>query len=318
MVKGKKISSGTKQSKTKKAISTFKMWNDNRYTLYNSKGESFDFPEDEIFVPVYDYRKGHGKIDKNYYVSNKGNVLSFKFYGTDKPIVMVQVPKDEYLVTGNGWRVHKLVWFSFVADTLENGNDYNIDYFGVDITSLKKLSDIEVHHKNTIASDNVLSNLKVLPDEVHVVLTKMKNASSEEDRWNLFLEKNNIISKYTDEAYAVFTEEDDTDISNLDQEDIEKINGSSAIQNFRWQMFYSFVIQKVVYAVGRDFFDKERITACYFSDTNVFQIVKLKNNEEGVAVYILSENDDRNNQDIIVNDWNIYLPNYQMDEEIEE
>ena len=65
----------TKARKTREAKKSFATWNENRTPITDEQGNTIVVPEDEIFVPLYDYLEK--KLRPKYYISNKSRVISF-------------------------------------------------------------------------------------------------------------------------------------------------------------------------------------------------------------------------------------------------
>ncbi len=237
------MKAGKKQSRTKQAMRLFKEWNTSRYPLKDREGNSFEFGEEVDFVAMYNYSEG--KIDKKYYVSNMGHILSCTGYGSNQTGEKIMVltesgNKDEsgYVIV-RGWRLHKLVWFSFVADSLEKGEDVSAKY-GIQIDNMKELKALavtakqgdtkkvndkgivfDIHHKDLNPKNNKLSNLQALPEEVHTVLHNLQRAD-EDDAWEDFNEMSDTLSTYYPRnVIAMEVSENSAELMTLDQSEIQ-------------------------------------------------------------------------------------------------
>ena len=82
----------TKARKTKEAKKSFATWNKNRTPITDEQGNTIVVPEDEIFVPLYDYLEK--KLRPKYYISNKGRVISFVH--PNEPIQLTIDHSDKY------------------------------------------------------------------------------------------------------------------------------------------------------------------------------------------------------------------------------
>ena len=149
----------------------FEAWNRNRHTLTDSDGYEYDFPPEEIFVPIWDYnRKNRGICDK-YYVSDQGHILSF---AQASPRVIKQVQKRKgspYVGTslnGNGIRTHVLVWFSFEYAFITGSYPEEPLNYGLNIQTEEDLIKFannngkQIHHRDSKATNNRLCNLRAM------------------------------------------------------------------------------------------------------------------------------------------------------------
>ena len=194
------MSISTFERDSKWAMDIFEEWVKNPYPVYDSENELFVPSEDEKFYPAFDYihKNGDGylepRIDYRYYVSNKGHVLSINkrnspllmkvVYGASQSreygSVSIGSSKGNKGCNGDSVRIHKLVWFSYMAYVLENGGDLPY-YYGVVIDSLddlialsKQTGEYEVHHINENKQDNNLENLEFLPVWLHNVYKTLR------------------------------------------------------------------------------------------------------------------------------------------------
>lgn len=265
------VAPGTKQSNTKRAIREFKKWDSDRYPLYNSDNEEFTC-EGERFVPAYDYH--NQRVDKKYYVSDKGNVLSFVFFGTDKPIVMKQASdKRGYMLCGNSWRVHKLVWFSFAADALENGTDFP-DFYGVDIKTMKDLKKMaraikenekkgidegeEIHHMDKNPKNNSIANLQCDADKMHDLIHALDKMESDDERMQKIVETPNAFVQ--DNATIIFADSDGVSAHEIDEQELMKHFSDTArlqLEIYKWQVLSYDVIPSILENIGYDFFARD-------------------------------------------------------------
>lgn len=166
---------------------------------------------DEVFVPFYDYR--NNEIDKRFCVSNYGKVVSFANHNNSyNPTLLKHINKNKsaytyVTVNGDRLRLHRVIWFAFMADYLKNDNEYeDLDFLGLNIWSfedLKKVdsSCIEVHHKkeppiDNYVKDNALYNLQGLPDEFHEIFSAGLRIKDLDKRKKYFLEQEERIQEY--------------------------------------------------------------------------------------------------------------------------
>ena len=361
-------SPGKKQSNTKRAIKEFDKWNEEKYPVFNEAGKQLILKEDEVFVPAWDYsnrkKNKNGKylvkaphrrkykevssgyilndeeawvvdpkFDLSYYVSNYGNVLSFKFHGEKKPLLMTHSPATGgYLQVGDDWRSHKLVWFSFMADAIkktEANPEIELPYknpliYGTEVAELKDLRkltnliDAEVHHEDLDVTNNALENLEVLPKDVHEFLTEFQNTDIEK-RWEKF-RKSGSRHYYdgTDEATILLMEDE-----YMDKDEKPRAIIDHASQGEVWKHMtpdvqkklldeYWIELSKVVFSntlnvVGKDFFMRDIYMALNVNNQWKYLIYKKKAKQH-TAYFI--ENHSNIDWDIIYTDDNIYIPNY--------
>ena len=267
------VAPGTKQSNTKKAIREFKKWDSDRYPLYNSDNEEFTC-EGERFVPAYDYH--NQRVDKKYYVSDKGNVLSFVFFGTDKPIVMKQSPdKRGYMLCGNSWRVHKLVWFSFAADALENGTDFP-DFYGVDIKTMKDLKKMaraikenekkgidegeEIHHMDKNPKNNSIANLQCDADKMHDLIHALDKMESDDERMQKIVETPDAFVQ--DNATIIFADEKGVSAHEVSLDELMEHSSDTvksqleAMMQGEWIKRSNEAVRMILEDIGYDFFGR--------------------------------------------------------------
>lgn len=354
-------SSGKKQSITKKAKREFDKWNKEKYPIYDEDGKQLILEDDEIFIPVWDYsrkkkdangmcfikvdgqreykkerynyrlRPGESyvvepKFDLCYYVSNYGNVLSFKFHGTDQPLVMKQTAgTNGYMQVGDTWRSHKLVWFSFMANVIElkqRESDAEFPYelpasYGTDLQTLNdlkyliKLEDTEVHHRDANVKNNRLDNLEVLPADVHDLLTTMKNTEDPEEQWNKLIESD-VLHYYDSKASVIVTDNDDTAIIAVDPEELLQHFSPKAMQQLKDMYLSNYVYEilaQVIDVFGYPFFNDKTIFM-YIDENNIIASIAVKKIDNKLEVsQILGINVD---YDIICQNGSIYFPNYSL------
>lgn len=138
----------------------------------------------ERFVHVYNWYDD--RLEAGYAVSDYGTVISFT---DEKPLIFSQPAVEGYKevslsirqketgkVKSKTFRVHRLVWFSFTYDMLKNNEKLPSQYYEIrsleDLAKLAK-SDIEVrevHHMDGQKGNNLLSNLELLPEDIHDIL----------------------------------------------------------------------------------------------------------------------------------------------------
>lgn len=346
-----KRSAKSRQKTTNRAKSAFRKWEKERYPIYDKDGIPLIQHEGDIFVPIWDYshrkqdsegfyyvktqnsksrikvkydytlQKGESyvvdpKIDKTRYVSLHGEIISFRFHGTDKPLLMTKtVSTRGYLLVGESLRVHKLVWFSFMADAIQrrkiNPNEelpYDLPLsYGVEIktlSDLKKLSDHEVHHRDSDVTNNVLWNLELLPNDVHDTLTDMRKY---EDKWNRFV-RSNAKQYYTDKSSIFIANDDDVVALALDQAELDK-NLSSKVKkelnNSYWTYISQNAFNQVLEQVGSDFFDCTRYMCIEVNGMHSF--FKFEREEAGLMVFKIEAPEDID-IDILCKNDKIYLP----------
>lgn len=138
----------------------------------------------ERFVHVYNWYDD--RLEAGYAVSDYGTVISFT---DENPLIFSQPAVEGYKevslsirqketgkVKSKTFRVHRLVWFSFTYDMLKNNEKLPSQYYEIrsleDLAKLAK-SDIEVrevHHMDGQKGNNLLSNLELLPEDIHDIL----------------------------------------------------------------------------------------------------------------------------------------------------
>ncbi len=266
------VSPGKKQSNTKRAIREFKKWNDNRFPLYYSNGTNeFIATDDEIFVQLYDYL--NQRYDRRYYVSSKGNVISFTFHGIDRPYLMKQAPDERgYMHVGTGWRVHKLVWFSFAADALENGTDFP-DFYGIDIKTMKDLNKMaraikenekkgvdegeEIHHIDENPANNSLSNLQCDADKMHDLIHALDKLDNDDERMQKIIDTPDAFVQ--DNATIIFADAQGVSAHEVDQQELLSHFSDTAklqLEMYKWQILSYSVIPSILEYIGYDFFGR--------------------------------------------------------------
>ena len=175
--------------------------------------QPFNPAPDECFVRLFHYKKTKiknrkekkGKQSNIYLVSNKGNVITFDSPENPKVMKYVLTNKERgdmsYLKCGDNWDIHRVVWFSFAADSVINNTarptSFKIHESFWTIEGLLELADlgseeygelVVVHHKDENPQNNNLSNLELLPnnkdDELseawHTWLHNLQNLSNDE------------------------------------------------------------------------------------------------------------------------------------------
>lgn len=180
---------------TRRAINSFKQWNDERTPLHDSNGVIYKFSMDERIVPLYDYLQH--RLKKRYYVTENGIILSFQ--NPDAPIVLTQSFYEGYMVfsgSDNSFNTHRAVWYSFAYYCLVNNLPLP-DHFGISIETIADLNAIpnsfQVHHKNTRSTCNELSNLRLMERPFNILLRDMANTSK--DKMDVFNESLSKIEK---------------------------------------------------------------------------------------------------------------------------
>lgn len=148
-------------------------------------------PYPERFVKVYDTI--NQRLHPCYYISNYGNVISFK--DPDAP-QWLATPVDN-----NGYqsfsvsrgddtslKVHRTVYYSFMYDTVVNQKgtfDNLLDVCtAADVHELTQ-EDVRIHHKDKNPSNNMLSNLELDEVELHTFLHKLEQAKNIEKELEL-------------------------------------------------------------------------------------------------------------------------------------
>lgn len=182
--------STTKRTKTIGAINSFKKWNKERTPISNKDGKVYKFTKKERIVPLYDYLLH--KLNKRYYVTEKGVILSFV---EGKPLALSPTPDKGYLkfsTSESTLNVHRAVWFSFAYDSLTNGSEFPLTYqITVEtIKDLKKItSEIEVNHIDENRKNNKLSNLRLMDKVYNILLRDLFNDDmTEENKFKKFVE----------------------------------------------------------------------------------------------------------------------------------
>ena len=186
MSKGRpKRSPQQRSAETRRRKSSFKKFVENPVITNSATGDVEWKAEDgEKFVPVYNWFDD--RLEYGYAVSDYGNVISFT---GEEPSMLKKTPIYDYLqvtlsIRQKGtdkaepktFRIHRLVWFSFTYDMLDKQEKLPPQYYEIrDLKDLKKLakSDIEVrevHHIDAQKGNNLLSNLELLPENIHDIL----------------------------------------------------------------------------------------------------------------------------------------------------
>ena len=304
-----------KEKKRRNAVREYKKWIENPYPLYDKKGNEFMPREGEEFVPMYDYRpKNKGEstgikgIDKKYYVSNLGVVLSFNFSKTGKqnrPIVLSQSKSSgSYKVVAGGRKVHLLVFYSFAYASLNGDTDLKVDFGDAKVYEKEALKKIirmvsrksggkEVHHINRDRGDNRLENLQLNDHVLHDILHNVYDADTAEKEWNMFIggmDKYDKSKLNENEGIAVLKGDEKTGVKSkiITQEEImEKIDpkGKLAIEIGRrfneWNASINQAAVAVRNMIGDSIFEPESIT--FHIDNGIEEKVISLNNRTGVA-----------------------------------
>lgn len=135
----------------------------------SQKKEIVKISPDEKIVPLYNYLKQ--KIDRRYYLTDKGTALSFE-KGNEK-VLRGTLDKDGYVkinISGKILSLHRAVWFSFAyADKgLSDLKDTNLVYWktvNTNIAKIAKNEKAEIHHIDKDRQNNALSNLNIIPNQ---------------------------------------------------------------------------------------------------------------------------------------------------------
>lgn len=172
---------------------------------YDKDGNEFVPDPDEVFVNMYvtyatekkdPKAKTAGSIDKEHKVSNMGHIISLK---NGRILLMASSPdkKSGYLVTGENWKVHRAVWFSFAADAIKKKTVCRDlpEMYGMakevreikNMRNLKKLLDmnLEVDHRDEDRSNNRLDNLELVTSEINTLFISLKNAKTDSERMEI-------------------------------------------------------------------------------------------------------------------------------------
>ena len=170
------MKSSTKAKKTNAFKKQAIVWYKENYTITCSNRENgFVHTPDEVFVQVYNYKK---MSYVNYHIiSQYGNILSF--VNPEKPILLAQTNNKGYLCCLEGLYVHRLVWFSFAKQALDDRSiipfHYNISINTTsELRNVAKQSNLYViHHIDRNPLNNNLSNLLMAPWDTHEMLHKL-------------------------------------------------------------------------------------------------------------------------------------------------
>jgi hypothetical protein len=329
----------TNRSNAQRARYAKEKWLREKYTIYDRvTNEKFVPAEDELFVPLFHYKEDKdlkryrnatpvwGKLDSKYLVSNKGHVISFKFHGTDEPILMHQTEKPDpnrnisYMVVGDAWNVHQLVWFSFAADAIENGYELPSTY-GITtkelktLGRLKKLKDFEIHHRDKNPQNNCLDNLECDSDRIHAFLHELDRLETESERLT-------EIRSYQFDNPTMIQLDGTLSISEIDADEFMR-KADAALKEHQWTLLTAFVIKTVSQAIGDERFRKKDWYVCIDANGQKgFFIVKKAENVEGEQkvvwiddFYKLQELGNKE-MDIYCDIGGIYLMNYIDDADI--
>lgn len=185
----------TKRRKTIQAKNSFKAWNDVRTPLQNKDGKIYKFTNKERIVPLYDYELH--KLNKKYYVTEKGVIISFI---DGKALVLSPSLSKGYLkfsTSKSSLTVHRAVWFSFAYDSITNGTEPPLTY-QITVETLADLkaitSDIEVNHIDTNPKNNKLNNLRLMDQVYNILLRDLFNDNmTEENKFKKFVELSNLM-----------------------------------------------------------------------------------------------------------------------------
>lgn len=283
------MKSGTKQSRTKRSIKNFEEWNELRYRIRNNSLEEIEFDRTERFIPIFDYNIPD--FNKNYYVSESANLLSFKQHGTGSEKVKILKPKpiegSGYVQIGDNWRLHRLVWFSFAADAIQRNDEDAIDSFGLGevrtIKQLKKLAKagIDIHHKDGNPLNNDISNLQALPPDIHAILTAM-GKKPEEEQFDYFVEKKAVLERNADPDNAIVILHDDVGSCVYEAEP----DGCSwydsmqkMVSEINMDVFMYNIVKSVCESAGVEYFNKDRHIHAELEDGFVLCRIHKSGNE---------------------------------------
>lgn len=163
----------------KQADKEFREWIEEKYPIYNSKGEELILHPDEEWVPFF-YPKMRDRPDHTAYVSNYGRVVSFR---NKNPLWIQQIDNktSPYVKFDYNKYGQVLVWFSFAYRALQEGTSIPaIDYYE-EIDSVEKLKEVakrddyEVHHDNFESMKNPLDHLELVSKKIHKKKTNNKD-----------------------------------------------------------------------------------------------------------------------------------------------
>ena len=209
---------------------------------YDKDDNEFIPDLDEIFVNMYmvytaekkdTKAKKTGEINKQYKVSNKGNIISLK-NGTITLMTPTMDKKSGYMVVGENWKVHRAVWFSFAADAIQKKTVRRDlpEMYGMakevreikNLRNLKKLLDLdlEVDHKDTDRSNNRLDNLELVTSEINTLFISLKNAKTELERMKILsrLQEPTIVDAGLEDGVHGIAYADPAQISDMAKQDI--------------------------------------------------------------------------------------------------
>ena len=204
----------------------------------NNPEQNFVADANEKFVPLFHYKntrisnrnERRGVQSKMYLVSDRGNVISFD--NPDAPEVLKrnlanpEKGADSYVITGDGWYVHILVWVSFAADSIINDTPFD-QFFDIDknlltIDNLTSLvgswSGNEIHHRDRNRQNNCLGNLECDSKIIHDWLHAFQRMTAEE-RADAISEQEFL------SPTIIYAEPDFLSISELDMDKEEHIKG---------------------------------------------------------------------------------------------
>ena len=158
-------------------------------------------PRTDKVVYLYDYLKG--QRDKLYLVTSSGRIISFTQNGVPK---IIGTGKDDYITvrpsSRNNLKLHRIVWYSFARDYIDNPKAYKGKFKVRCFEPLKDLSQLkeyaqkkerkedqyEVHHMDGNTNNNRLDNL-ILEDDNHDILTAKKDLDKAIEKYGLDREK---------------------------------------------------------------------------------------------------------------------------------
>ena len=187
-------------------MSILERWYEIPIVYEDEKPKDYVFKDNEFFIPYYSYKDN--KVLQSRIISNCGTVIDLMHYtaGKDRTYIYKPEVKEGYKEKGycriGNERVHIAMYFSFLHyllinkntdERLHNHNNLQLVYSLLTSKGtieeqekamaratkiLGKAKGIEVHHIDRDRANNTLSNIELLPKNIHLSIEKITSINT--------------------------------------------------------------------------------------------------------------------------------------------